>query len=218
MIKTAIKIIFAFHLVLLFPCLLQDKSEASTEIQEYIIERINNIRLDPLSYAEGLGYDSQVLLDTQPFLDKFIGKDAKLLKADEFLVLRADAQNSLDIFEKINSEKLRILFEEAYLCFKHGLYIATVIMCRKVLEESLTEKGGNPRNLKNMINNMHGNNEITKNQCDIAHTIREFGNDGAHYRKEFVTEVKGYDALQFLEYYFTAEHQREHVLKTKQGS
>jgi len=127
-------------------------------------------------------------------------------------------ENSLDIFEKINSEKLRILFEEAYLCFKHGLYIATVIMCRKVLEESLTEKGGNPRNLKNMINNMHGNNEITKNQCDIAHTIREFGNDGAHYRKEFVTEVKGYDALQFLEYYFTAEHQREHVLKTKQGS
>ena len=99
MIKTAIKIIFAFHLVLLFPCLLQDKSEASTEIQEYIIERINNIRLDPLSYAEGLGYDSQVLLDTLPFLDKFIGKDAKLLKADEFLILRADAQNSLDILE-----------------------------------------------------------------------------------------------------------------------
>ncbi len=68
-------------------------------------------------------------------------------------------ENSLDVFEKIDSEKLRRLFEEAYLCFKHGLYIATVIMCRKVLEESLTEKGGNPRNLNEMINNMHGDNE-----------------------------------------------------------
>ena len=126
-------------------------------------------------------------------------------------------ENSLDVFEKIDSEKLRRLFEEAYLCFKHGLYIATVIMCRKVLEESLTEKGGNPRNLNEMINNMHGDNEITKNQCDIAHTIREFGNDGAHYKKEFITEVKAYDALQFLEYYFTAEHQKEHILKSKKG-
>lgn len=99
MIKTAIKIIFVFQLVFLLPCLLLDKSEASTEIQEYIIERINNIRLDPLSYAEGLGYDSQVLLDTLPFLNKFIGKDAELLKADKFLILRAHAQNSLDILE-----------------------------------------------------------------------------------------------------------------------
>lgn len=126
-------------------------------------------------------------------------------------------ENSLDVFEKIDSEKLRRLFKEAYLCFKHGLYIATVIMCRKVLEESLTEKGGNPRNLNDMIDKMHGYNEITKKQCDIAHTIRKFGNDGAHYRKEFITEVKAYDALQFLEYYFTAEHQREHILKSKKG-
>ena len=99
MIKTAIKIIFAFSLVFLFPCLLQDKSEASTEIQEYIIERINNIRLDPLSYAESLGYNSQVLLGTLPFFDKFIEKDAELLKADEFLILKANVQNSLDIPE-----------------------------------------------------------------------------------------------------------------------
>ena len=99
MIKTAVKIIFAFYLVFLFPCLLQDKSEASTEIQEYIIERINNIRLDPLSYAEGLGYDSRVLPDTLPFLNEFIGKDTELLKADEFLILKADAQNSSDPLE-----------------------------------------------------------------------------------------------------------------------
>ena len=85
MIKTPIKIIFAFYLVFLFPCILQDKSEASTEIQEYIIERINNIRLDPLSYAEGLGYDRQVLPEILPFLNEFIEKDAELLTTDEFL-------------------------------------------------------------------------------------------------------------------------------------
>ena len=99
MIKTTIKIIFAFYLVFLFPCLLQDKSEASTEIQEYIIERINNIRLDPLSRAEDLGYDRQALLESLPWLNEFIEKDVELLKADEFLILRAEVQNSPDILE-----------------------------------------------------------------------------------------------------------------------
>ena len=99
MIKKTIKIIFAFYLVFLFPCILQDKSEASTEIQKYIIECINNIRLDSLSYAESLGYNRQVLLDTLPFLNEFIEKDTKFLKADEFLILRADARNSPDIIE-----------------------------------------------------------------------------------------------------------------------
>ncbi|MDL1978879.1 MAG: DUF4145 domain-containing protein [Deltaproteobacteria bacterium] len=128
-------------------------------------------------------------------------------------------ENSLDVFEKIDSENLRRLFEEAYLCFKHGLYIATVIMCRRVLEESLTEKGADDPNdkLKKKINKMFSKGYITRKQCDIGHLVREFGNDGAHYRKEFVTEVKAYDALQFLEYYFTAEHQREHILKSKKG-
>ena len=122
-------------------------------------------------------------------------------------------ENSLDVFEKIDSENLRRLFEEAYLCFKHGLYIATVIMCRRVLEESLTEKGADDPNdkLKKKINKMFSKGYITRKQCDIGHLVREFGNDGAHYRKEFVTEVKAYDALQFLEYYFTAEHQTEHM-------
>ena len=99
MIKTTIKIIFAFYLVFLFPCLLQDKSEASTEIQEYIIERTNNIRLDPLSRAEDLGYDRQALLESLPWLNEFIEKDVELLTADEFLILRAEVQNSPDILE-----------------------------------------------------------------------------------------------------------------------
>ena len=99
MIKTTIKIIFAFYLVFLFPCLLQDKSEASTEIQEYIIERINNIRLDPLSRAEDLGYDRQALLESLPWLNEFIEKDVELLETDEFLILRAEVQNSPDILE-----------------------------------------------------------------------------------------------------------------------
>lgn len=64
---------------------------------------------------------------------------------------------------------------------------------------------------------MFGKEKLTPKQCDIANLVKDFGNDGAHYRKEFITEVKAYDALQFLEYYFTAEHQREHILKSKKG-
>lgn len=98
MTKTAIKILFAFHLVFLFPCLLQGESEASTETEnaEYIVESINSIRSDPLSYAENLGYDRDALLESLPWLNEFIEKDAELLTTDEFLNLRAVAGNSPD--------------------------------------------------------------------------------------------------------------------------
>ena len=101
MTKTTIKILFAFHLVFLFPCLLQGESEASTETEhaEYIVDRINSIRSDPLSYAQDLGYDRQALLESLPWLNEFIEKDAKLLTTDEFLNLRAVASNSLELLE-----------------------------------------------------------------------------------------------------------------------
>ena len=101
MIKTAIKILFAFHLVFLFPCLLQGESEASTETQhaEYIVNCINSIRSDPLSYAQDLGYDRQALLESLPWLNEFIEKDAELLTTDEFLNLRAVARNNPEPLE-----------------------------------------------------------------------------------------------------------------------
>jgi len=101
MIKTTIKILLAFHLAVLFPCFLQNQAEASTgaEIQEYIIERLNNIRSDPLSYAEGLGYDRQALLETLPFLGEFIEKNVELFTIDEFLNLKAGSLNSPDTLE-----------------------------------------------------------------------------------------------------------------------
>lgn len=96
MIKTTIKILLSFHLVFLLPCFLQDQADASgeTEIQEYIIERLNNIRSAPFAYAETLGYDSQTLLETLPCLNEFIEKDIELFTIDEFLNLKAGDLNS----------------------------------------------------------------------------------------------------------------------------
>ena len=96
MIKTTIKILLAFHLVFLFSCFLQDQADASatTEAQEYIIERLNSIRSDPLAYAERLGYDRQALLETLPFLGEFIVKGVEPFLLNEFLNLKAVSLNS----------------------------------------------------------------------------------------------------------------------------
>ena len=93
MIKTTIKILLISYLLILLPCFLQNQAKASTEIQDYIIERLNSIRSDPLSYAETLGYDRQVL-ESLPFLNEFIKKNVELFTIDEFLNLKADDLNS----------------------------------------------------------------------------------------------------------------------------
>jgi len=60
-----------------------------------IIELINQIRLDPLTYAEGLGYDRQTLLTDLPWLgDYALGIEA--LTVQDFLNQRAFALNSDD--------------------------------------------------------------------------------------------------------------------------
>ncbi len=112
MIKTTIKILLAFHLVFLFSCFLQDQADASatTETQEYIIERLNSIRSDPLAYAERLGYDRQALLETLPFLGEFIVKGVEPFLVNEFLNLKAVSLNSPKIPESDN----KILPENGY--------------------------------------------------------------------------------------------------------
>ena len=96
MIKTTIKILLAHYLLFTLPCFLQNKAEASEETEQYIIERLNSIRSDPLAHAELLGYNRQVLLETLPFLDEMIKKGIKPFARDGFLSLKVNSSGSLE--------------------------------------------------------------------------------------------------------------------------
>ena len=137
----------------------------------------------------------------------------ELIKMCKFHYNQRYMKNRLDVFEKINSETLRKLFEEAYLCFKYGLYSASMVMCRKVMEGSLNEQGGHGRNLYQIIEGMYQQREITEKQFKTADFVRVYGNEGAHYSDEFATEVRAYDTLKFLEYFFSVQTRNEHISK-----
>lgn len=137
----------------------------------------------------------------------------ELIKMCKFHHNQRYMKNRLDVFEKINSETLRKLFEEAYLCFKYGLYSASMVMCRKVMGGRLKEQGGHGRNLYQIIEGMYQQREITEKQFKTADFVRVYGNEGAHYSDEFATEVRAYDTLKFLEYFFSVQTRSEHISK-----
>lgn len=76
-------------------------------------------------------------------------------------------------------EPIRSTFVEALVCFSYDLYIPSLILCRKALEESVINQGATKFNLKHKIN------EIFENENDsvlkkLAHQIRDFGNWVVH--------------------------------------
>lgn len=79
--------------------LIQSGVHASTDAiisnEERVVGLVNQIRLDPLGYAETLGYNGESLLATLPWLAALL-IDSKLCAPSEFLNQRATAQNSDD--------------------------------------------------------------------------------------------------------------------------
>ena len=71
---------------------------AATKIsnEEYVVALVNHIRLDPLGYAERLGYNRQSLLQQSPWLSE-VRYDLDLMSVSEFLNQRAAARNRIDL-------------------------------------------------------------------------------------------------------------------------
>jgi len=67
----------------------------------FIIELINWIRLDPLSYAEGLGYNRQSILNDLPWLADLTEEQLPLLEITQFLKDKATLLNNPDSLEAI---------------------------------------------------------------------------------------------------------------------
>ncbi|MBU0973236.1 MAG: hypothetical protein KKC20_21515 [Proteobacteria bacterium] len=59
----------------------------------FIVELINWIRLDPVSYAVGLGYDRETLLSERPWLGELLENKLPLLNISEFLNTKAIVLN-----------------------------------------------------------------------------------------------------------------------------
>ncbi len=66
----------------------------------FIIELINWIRLDPLSYAEGLGYSRESLIEDLPWLMDFTENKLPLLNITEFLNKKASFLNNSMNFDE----------------------------------------------------------------------------------------------------------------------
>lgn len=102
-------------------------------------------------------------------------------------------------------ESVRDAFIEAIICFVYDLYSASILMCRKSLEElSIHQGGGDKRYLRSKIDGLKDMNVIDQNMHGVAIEIIEFGNWGAHsgkFRGKKITEDDVMCVLDFLKIY-----------------
>lgn len=63
--------------------------------RQYILDLINWIRLDPVEYARGLGYDAQTLMDQNPWLITLVEQGLPMVVSREYLQLQAAARNDM---------------------------------------------------------------------------------------------------------------------------
>jgi hypothetical protein len=107
-------------------------------------------------------------------------------------------------------ETIRPIFTEALICFSYDLYAASLLMCRKALEESVHLKGAKGRQfLRRKIKILHKRKIIDDNLKDVAVEVVEFGNWGAHaskFRGKQIVEDDVMNAIEFLQIYFDSVH------------
>jgi hypothetical protein len=65
----------------------------ASETQQYILTLINQMRMDPVAFAQGLGIDTETLLDDRPWLSDMLQMGLPLLTSSEYLSVKAAALN-----------------------------------------------------------------------------------------------------------------------------
>lgn len=103
-------------------------------------------------------------------------------------------------------QAVREVFIEAILCFNYDLYTASMLLCRRALEESAIHMGASHKKfLRNKIEKLFKANKIDSSMHEISIEIIEFGNWGAHagkYKDKQITEEDVLSVLDFLKIYF----------------
>jgi len=103
-------------------------------------------------------------------------------------------------------QSIRDNFIEGLICFAYDLYIASILMCRRALEESAVHQGAKDKGfLGNKIGELYSKGLIDLNLKEMAEEVIEFGNWGAHpgkYRDKSITEDDVLSVIEFLQIYF----------------
>ncbi|MDH5449058.1 MAG: DUF4145 domain-containing protein [Candidatus Bathyarchaeota archaeon] len=95
-------------------------------------------------------------------------------------------------------------YTEAIKCFNVGANRGCVVMCRRALQSSVIERGARKGRLVDQIDELYGNQIITKDIRDWAHEIRLTGNIGAHPDDDGLEDIQPDNAeelLKFMEEY-----------------
>ncbi len=103
-----------------------------------------------------------------------------------------------DSFNKHIPEEIRIDFAEAFTCAWAGCYKSSVIMCRRILQFIVRDKGIKDKNLESEIKQLYDKGFISKNLFDAATEIRYFGNYAAHPKNDVLNEVKPKETMLIL--------------------
>lgn len=97
-------------------------------------------------------------------------------------------------------------FIEALSCFYYNFFTASLLLCRRALEESAIHQGsGKKKFLRNKIELLFKKKIIDSSMREVAIEIIEFGNWGAHagkYQGKEITEEDVISAIEFLKIYF----------------
>lgn len=91
-------------------------------------------------------------------------------------------------------------YREALSAFKVNAFKASVTMCRRTLQQALEDKGATPElELVNQIDQLVRKKLLSSATASLAHGVREFGNFGAHPKKDLLAQVTSDEAKIALE-------------------
>jgi|GEM_PF-3371580 len=126
----------------------------------------------------------------------------------EITLLETDPYNSvLHIYPKQKApllseylpEHIRYNLNEAWICYNNEIYNSCAVMCRKIIEAIVKEKGGVGSNLEKKIDSLP-DTVIPADLKSVAHSIRIVGNNGAHLDILDIENVSEEDAKESLDF------------------
>jgi uncharacterized protein DUF4145 len=104
-----------------------------------------------------------------------------------------------DSFERSIPQNIRDDIAEATRAIHATAYKASVVMCRRVIQDIAKEKHIVGDTNKEQIKQMHASGLITKPMFDAAHEIRHYGGFGAHPQDDGLDDITRETADSLLE-------------------
>jgi hypothetical protein len=90
-------------------------------------------------------------------------------------------------------------FIEAQKCYSAEAYKATIVICRRALENMADSQQAKGQNLFEKIRDLYNREAISKGTFEIATQVRQFGNYGAHPKDDLLGGITEPDAGAILE-------------------